>query len=225
MQCTKCGEEFAASQSFCPFCGAISSVIPKKVKRSATAYVTPAFEICETDTVYENPNKAYDNKADEFYRPHSLPHSSRSGSKRHRRHRRKQNRRLRIALSIIAISFFLASSYFALKITSIYRSEVNIKGRWIATADSGTAAGYVYTFTNDGFVTVKKSEYESSQNGTKYCWRVEGNKLIVDDTTYLWSTDLNEYSDPTEEHWCVSGNSIYISNTHDDGFKVLEKNS
>ena len=224
MQCTKCGAELTASQSFCPFCGAINSTQPKNIKRPISAYRPPCFEICETDTVYENPNKAYDNKAAEFYRPHSLPHSTRSGSKRHRRRRKKQNRILRIALAVVAVSFFLASSYFALKIPSLSRNEVNIKGTWIATADSGTAAGYVYSFANDGFVTVKKSAYESSQSGTKYCWRVEGSKLIVDDTIYYWSTDLNEYSDSTLEHWCVSGNRIYLSNTHDDGFKTLEKN-
>ena len=223
MQCSKCGEEITEAQSFCPFCGAINQVPTKKIKRPASAYVTPAFEVCETDSVYENPNKAYDNKADEFYRPHNLPHSTRRGSKRHHRRRKKKNRILRIVLPTVAISLFLAASYFALKIVSLSRSEVNIKGTWIANAQSGTAAGYVYTFSNDGFVTVRKSEYESSQNGTRYCWKVEGNKLVVDDTTYFWSTDLNEFSDPANEHWCVSGRTIYISNTHDDGYKMLEK--
>lgn len=222
MQCSKCGEKLISSQSLCPFCGAINSATADKTKRLA-AYVPPTFEVSEVDTVYENPNKAYDNKAAEFYRPHSLPHSTRRGSKRHRRHRKK-NRILRIVLPIVAISFFLTASYFALRIVSLSRSEANIKGTWIASAQSGTAAGYVYTFANDGFVTVRKSEYESSQNGTRYCYRVEGNKLIVDETSYHWSTDLNEYSNPEVEHWCVSGNTIYISNTHDDGFKVLEKN-
>ena len=224
MQCSKCGEEISSSQSFCPFCGAIAETAPVTIKRPASAYSVPQFEVFETDTVYENPNKAYDNKSEEFYRPHSLPHSTRRGSKRHRRHRKRQSRLLRTVLPIVTIAFFLAASYFVLKIVSISRSEVNIKGAWVATADSGSAAGYVYVFTNDGFVTVKKSEYESTQNGTRYCWHLEGDKLIVDDTTYYWSTDLNEYSNPDQEHWCVTGTTIYISNTHDDGFKVLEKN-
>ena len=198
MLCTKCGEEFADSQSFCPFCGAINTSASSTVKKPAASYAAPRFDLFATDTVYENPNKAYDNKATEFYRPHNLPHSSRNGSRRHRRRRRKHNKILRTLIPIIAVVFFLTASYFAWRIASLSRSEVNIKGRWVATADSGTAAGYVYTFTNDGFVTVKKSIYETSQNGTKYCWAVAGQTLTVDET-------------------------LYISNTNDDGYKVLER--
>lgn len=224
MHCSKCGEDLTSSQSFCPFCGEINATPPQKIKRPASSYTAPSYEIFEDDIVYENPNKAYDNKADEFYRPHGLPHSTRRGSKRHRRRRKKKNRVLRIVLPVLASGFFLIAIFFAMKIVNLSRSEVNIKGVWVASVDSGSSAGYVYNFSNDGFVTVKKSEYESSQNGTQYCWRVEGDKLLVDDTTYYWSADLNEYSNPNREHWYVSENTLYISNTHDDGFKVLEKN-
>ncbi len=225
MHCIKCGEELSPTQAFCPFCGAMNQSPAKRSipKKSASEYVSPTYEIFETDTVYENPNKAYDNKADEFYRPHNLPHSNRRGSRRHRRRRKHQNRFLRVALPIAAIALAFMGMYFALKISSAASPKVNIKGRWAVTSATDDSVGNVYLFANDGFVTVKKSVYESTQMGTRYCWKVEGDKLIVDDTTYHWSTDLNNYSSDEQEHWCVSGTTIYISNTSDDGYKILNK--
>lgn len=225
MHCIKCGEKLSPSQTFCPFCGALNESTAEKsvIKRTADEYKTPNFEVFEKDTVYENPNKAYDHRANQFYKPHSLPHSDRRGSKRHRRRRKNSNRFLHVALPIIAFVGVLAAAYFTLRITTIARQEVNIKGSWVASSLSEESEGYTYSFTNDGFVTVKKSQYETSQTATKYCWRIEGDRLIVDDTVYNWSTNLNDYSNSEQEHWCVSGNTIYISNTHDDGYKVLNK--
>ncbi len=224
MQCDKCGEKLSPSHAFCPFCGALNknNTVKTVIKKPSSAYSSPYFEVFEKDTVYENPNKAYDNNANEFYKPHSLPRSDRHGS--NRRHRRKhKNRFLRVALPTIALLFAFVGAYLGLK-TLVFQPKINIRGIWIASSISGDATGDTYYFTNDGFVTVKSSVYQSSDKGTKYCWRIEGKKLIVDNTTYYWNTNLNDYSDPSNEHWCVSGNTIYISNTHNDGYKILNKN-
>lgn len=226
MQCVKCGENLSPSHAFCPFCGALnkSDTVKPTIKKTSGEYSAPQFEVFEKDTVYENPNKAYDNKANEFYKPHRLPHSDRRGSKRHRRRRKRRNRFWRIALPTFALLVAFTGAYFGLKTLPASRQRVNIRGTWIASSQSGESSGNIYVFSNDGFVTVKSSMYESSEIGTKYCWRVEGNKLFVDNTTYYWSTNLNDYSNPSKEHWCVSDNTIYISNTHNDGYKILNKN-
>lgn len=220
MHCIKCGQELSSSQSSCPSCGhKDNSDEPSVTTLSASQYTSPTYEISNDDVTCDSANKCYKN-VDQFYRPHNLPHSNRRGNRKRRR-RKGRKKLLNVVLPIITIVISLLVVFAAFQFRSFSNSNINIKGSWVAAAGSDASEGAIYLFANDGFVTVRDSEFD--RVGTKYCWRLEGNKLIVDNTTYRWSTDLNQYSNAGQEYWCVSGTTIYISNTADNGYKILNK--
>ena len=221
MHCIKCGNELSPSQTSCPICGAPNGVLDETSAQDASTsqYTSPTYEISNKDKPFDSANKRYKN-VNQFYRPHNLPHSTRSGNRKRRR-KKSRSGLLLVVLPIVTIAFSFVAVCAALKFNSIVNRNLNIRGSWVATDTSNKSEGAIYLFANDGFVTVKDSEY--AQTSTKYCWKVEGDKLIVDGTIYHWNTDLNQYSNKDQEHWCVSGTTIYISNTSDDGYKILNK--
>ncbi len=209
----------------CPKCDEAnnndSSALPSR--KPATEYSAPSCEIYDKDTVYENPNKAYDNKASEFYRPHKLPHSHRRGNKKRRRSRRR-TRMLKVSSIIIAVLLTLSIVLLSIELSNSKAAVADIMGKWTVETEDAWSAGYTYTFSDDGFVFIKNPILGNDETLASYCWKVEGNRLIVDTTTYHWSSNLDNFSSSKYEYWYCDDTRLYISNTDNNGYIVLVKN-
>ncbi len=223
MQCTKCGKSFLPNNSFCPFCGELNSQmasIKYAPKRSAQEYTPPKAEIHSKNTVFIDPNTAYDRKANEFYQPHNLPHSNRRSNKRRHRSRQRRYKVIKACAYICAFALIFTAVFVYYK--SSTKQTVTIKGSWVVTGGNTDRQGYSYRFTNEGRVNVRKSEADPEPQ--RYFYRIDDkNTLKVNQTSYTWNNNLSDYTAGAGPYWCILEDTLYLSNTVDGGYMILNK--
>lgn len=222
MQCEKCGKEFLPSQTFCPFCGSLNTHKNKDYfKKSADEYSAPTAVILAENTVFIDPNTAYSRRANEFYRPHSLPNTTRNSKRRRNRAKRKR-RIIKWTAASVAILFIISVFCYAAYDHFIIKPRaysVNIRGSWMVKNEDSAKYGYIYSFTNEGFVNVTHSTISD-----RFPYSINEEKtLIVSKVEYYWNTNLKDFSKDDKEYWCVLDNVLYISNTQDNSYLILQK--